>query len=142
MAQAIFSAGAALSDIHGRAEEAQSLARLICDRAGGRAISAPVDGGSVATDRVLVAASAASSGPPPRPTRSHSGPPLPARPNRRNRDRLGASGRFQFGRTQPYLAAPPPGGDSLPRGETVTDTMAPPIVRGAIWMVATRSPRV
>lgn len=59
MAQAIFSAGAALSDIHGRAQEAQSLARLVRDRAGGGAISAAVDGGSVATDRVLVAASAA-----------------------------------------------------------------------------------
>lgn len=59
MAQAIFSAGAALSDINGRARQAQSLARLIRDRAGGRAISATVDGGSVTTDRVRVAASAA-----------------------------------------------------------------------------------
>ena len=59
MTQAIFSAGAALSDINGRAQEAQSLARLILDRGGGRAISAPIDGGSVTTDRVLVAASAA-----------------------------------------------------------------------------------
>ena len=59
MAQAIFSAGASLSDIDSRAREAQSLARLIRDRAGGRAILARVDGGSVATDRVRVAASAA-----------------------------------------------------------------------------------
>lgn len=59
MALALFSATASLSGIHSRAKEAQSLAKLVRDARSGNSVSAAVKGGSVTTDRVRVAASAA-----------------------------------------------------------------------------------
>jgi flagellin len=59
MALALFSAGASLSGIHSQAREAQSIARLAKDSRVRSSVSASVNGGSVASDRVQVAASAA-----------------------------------------------------------------------------------
>jgi flagellin len=58
MALSLFSATASLSDIQSRAKEAQSLAKLVKDAKSGRSITAAIDGGTVKSDRILVAASA------------------------------------------------------------------------------------